>query len=112
MNFLPKMDKDKLIEGYKKVLNTIFSPKNYYDRVRTFLKEYKKVATETKLTLNLKLQALAKAIWRLGIWGEGKLHFWKLFFWTVFKKPELLAEAITLSIYGFHYRRVMAAVVE
>jgi radical SAM superfamily enzyme YgiQ (UPF0313 family) len=111
MNFLPKMDKEKLIEGYKKVLNTIFSPKNYYDRVITFLREYNKVATETKLTFNVKMQALVKAIWRLGIWGEGKLHFWKLFFWTVFKRPELLAEAITLSIYGFHYRRVMAAVV-
>jgi hypothetical protein len=31
-----------------------------------------------------------------------------MFFWTVFKKPELLAEAITLAIYGFHFRRVMA----
>jgi radical SAM superfamily enzyme YgiQ (UPF0313 family) len=108
MNFLPKMDKEKLIEGYKKVLDSIFSPKNYYDRIITFLREYNKVATETKLTVGTKIQALVKAIWRLGIWGEGKIHFWKMFFWTAFKKPELLAEAITLAIYGFHYRRVMA----
>jgi len=108
MNFLPKMDKEKLIEGYKKILNTIFKPKNYYDRVITFLREYKKIATEKKLSLRIKLNALVKAIWRMGIWGEGKIYFWKMFFWTAFKKPELLAEAITLAIYGFHFRRVMA----
>ncbi len=108
INFLPKMDKEKLIEGYKRILNTIFTPENYYNRVITFLKEYKKVATERKLSLDVKINALVKAIWRMGIWGEGKIYFWKMVFWTAFKKPELLAEAITLAIYGFHFRRVMA----
>jgi radical SAM superfamily enzyme YgiQ (UPF0313 family) len=112
MNFLPTMDREKLMEGYKKVLNSIFSPKNYYNRIITFLKEYEKAAVETKLTVGAKIQALFKAVWKLGIWGKGKLYFWKLFFWTLFKRPQLLPEAITLAIYGFHYRRIIAATVK
>jgi radical SAM superfamily enzyme YgiQ (UPF0313 family) len=109
LNFLTIMDKEKLIAGYKKILDTIFSPKNYYDRVITFLREYEQVATVTKMKLNLKIKAVSKAVWKLGIWGEGRLHFWKMFFWTVFKKPQLLTEALTFAVYGFHYRKVMAA---
>ena len=39
-NFIPKMDYDLLIIGYKKVLKTLYSPKYFYERVRTFLREY------------------------------------------------------------------------
>ena len=39
-NFIPRMDYDLLINGYKKVLSTLYSPKHYYERVRTFLREY------------------------------------------------------------------------
>src|SRR5208283_5755589 len=39
-NFIPRMDYDLLINGYKKVLSTLYSPRHYYARVRTFLREY------------------------------------------------------------------------
>ena len=112
MNFLPVMDREKLIEGYKKVLKEIFSPKNYYARIITFLGEYKKVATETKMSINSNVQALFRAVWKLGFWGRGKLDFWKMFFWTLFKRPQLMSEAITLAIYGFHYRLIMAEAIK
>jgi len=40
LNFMPKMNIETLINGYKKILNTIYSPKHYYKRVITFLKGY------------------------------------------------------------------------
>ena len=106
LNFIPKMDTEKLISGYKNVLQTIFTPKNYYERIMIFLKEYKKYYKNTKMALNLKLKILFKTILKLGIFSKGRFYFWKLFFWTIFKKPELITEAITLSILGFHFRKV------
>ncbi len=38
MNFIPKMGTEELLNGYRKVVNTIYSPKNYYNRILTFLK--------------------------------------------------------------------------
>ncbi len=40
INFIPKMDYKTLMNGYKKIISTIYSPKYYYKRVMTFLKEY------------------------------------------------------------------------
>ena len=40
-NFTPKMGRETLTNGYKHILNTIYAPKPYYERVKTFLKEYK-----------------------------------------------------------------------
>ena len=43
INFKPKMDLSILIEGYKKIMKTIYSPRVYYQRVKIFLREYKTV---------------------------------------------------------------------
>src|SRR6185503_4943965 len=32
LNFIPKMDATRLVEGYKQVLRTIYSPREYYNR--------------------------------------------------------------------------------
>ena len=40
INFIPQMNSDVLLKGYKKILNTIYSPKYYYDRVMSFLKDF------------------------------------------------------------------------
>ena len=107
LNFIPKMNVDTLITGYKNVLSSLFSPKNYYDRVRTHLQEYRKYAKNPKLPITLQMRALSGALWKLGIRGKGRIHFWKLCIWTTFHRPRLLPEAISLSIYGFHYRKVL-----
>ena len=107
LNFIPAMNIDLLMAGYKKVLDTIFSPKFYYKRIITYLKEYNKIAVRTKLSVKVQLTALSKVIWKMGITGNGKLHFWKLMFWTVFRKPQLISEAVTYSVYGYHYRMVL-----
>jgi hypothetical protein len=43
---------------------------------------------------------------RLGVIGRERFQYWKLFFWSLFRRPRLLPHAITLSIYGHHFRRV------
>ena len=107
LNFIPVMNIDSLMLGYKKVLDTIFAPKYYNKRIITYLKEYKKIAVNKKLSLRMQLKAFSKTIWKLGITRRGQIHFWKLMFWTIFIKPSLLSEAVTHSIYGYHYRTVL-----
>ncbi|HEX2956466.1 MAG TPA: DUF4070 domain-containing protein [Chitinispirillaceae bacterium] len=112
INFIPKMDKDTLILGYKRVLNSIFSPKNYYSRIKTHLKEYRMTSKTPPLPLHLQIRALWRVVWKLGIREKGQHHFWKLFIWTTFCRPKMLPNAITLSIFGFHYRRVLTSQIE
>ncbi len=106
INFVPKMNYDLLISGYKKVVTTLYSPKNYYERVRTFLMEY--MAPQKKMfqfRLN-HLAALFRSMVVLGIMGKERFHYWSLLLWTIFSRPRLIPQAVTLSIYGFHFRKV------
>jgi len=104
-NIIPKMSLDVLQKGYKTVINTLYAPKNYYVRVRTFLKEYK--APKVLGTFDPEyILAFFRSIIRLGIIDKERRHYWKLFFWTLFRRPKLFPLAITFAIYGYHFRQV------
>ena len=106
MNFVPKMDKGVLVKGYESIINNIYSPKKYYERVKTFLKEFKpgKMAS-THISFE-HVMAFLRSIIRLGIIGKERTYYWKLIIWSLFKRPRLFPLAVTLSIYGFHFRKV------
>jgi len=104
-NIMPKMDIDVLRNGYKNILHQIYSPKLYYERITTFLREYE----PPKLRIHLDPQYLLafwRSIYQLGIKGAERVHYWKLWLWTLFHKPRLFPQAIELAIYGYHFRRV------
>ncbi len=107
INFIPKMNVETLISGYRTILRTIYAPKQYYARVRTFLKEYRPPESWKASLRFVHIKAFLRSIVRLGIIGKERFHYWKLFFWSLFRRPRLFPLAITLSIYGFHFRKVL-----
>ncbi len=108
LNFVPKMNYQTLVKGYKQILETIYSPKEYYERVKTFLQEYN-MQHRARLTLTDVL-AFLRSLWKIGLLDRGKWYYWKLLGYTLVKCPEKFAVAVTMSIYGFHFRRVVKMV--
>ena len=107
MNFIPSMDYDTLINGYKRILDTIYSPKKYYERVKTFLREYKPQA-KTAFFVNFEdIRAFARSMWIIGIREKGQRYYWRLLAWTLVRRPRSLSLSVTLAIYGFHFRKVV-----
>lgn len=106
LNFIPKMNKQTLLDGYQKVIKTIYSPKHYYQRIITFLKEYKPKRLKKNYLPFSYLKAFVRSIFILGLKEKERFYFWKLFFWSLFKRPQLFSLAITLAIYGFHFRKI------
>jgi radical SAM superfamily enzyme YgiQ (UPF0313 family) len=104
-NIIPKMGLDPLREGYRRILSQIYAPKFYYERVVTFLREYQPPKIRVQLEPQYVL-ALWRSIFQLGIRGVERVQYWRLFFWTLFRRPRLFPVAITLAIYGFHFRQV------
>jgi radical SAM superfamily enzyme YgiQ (UPF0313 family) len=106
INFIPHMDSEVLLNGYKKILNTIYSPKYYYERVMRFMKDFE---PKKKKVFHLNpnyILALFKSMLKLGVIGEERIYYWKLFFWSLFRKPQLFSLAILFTIYGFHFRKI------
>jgi len=106
LNFVPRMKSDELINGYRTILDTIYSPKNYYQRVIRLLGEYRPLHLGKFHLQPGYVGALFKSVLFLGLIGRERYHFWKLFFWSLARRPRLFPLAITYAIYGFHFRKV------
>jgi radical SAM superfamily enzyme YgiQ (UPF0313 family) len=104
-NINPKMGLDQLMNGYRSIMGHIYSPKHYYRRVKVFLKEFNNSRVDTRMDIQRFLAFFRSSI-RLGIVGKERFHYWSLMIWTLVRKPKLLPLAITLAIYGHHFRRI------
>lgn len=108
LNFLPKMDKETLIEGYQELLTTLYSHKHYYQRINTFIKNYRPTA-RTRLNKD-DLFAFIRAGWWLGIVSKARFRYWKLIIKTFWVKRRALPMAVELAIHGFHFQKVLERV--
>jgi radical SAM superfamily enzyme YgiQ (UPF0313 family) len=104
-NINPKMGFDQLMNGYRFIMGHIYAPKYYYRRVKLFLKEFDNSYVGTPIDLQ-RFLAFFRSCIRLGIMGSERFHYWYLIAWTLMRKPRLLPLAITLAIYGYHFRRI------
>ena len=106
MNFVPKMNYQDLMEGYKKIIRNIYTAKPYYERIRQFLLNYKKMYVVKKKPEFSNLMAFFKSIIIIGIVKKGRSEYWKFLIWTLFKRPGLFVDAVTFIVYGYHFRTV------
>jgi len=107
LNFIPKMNTETLIDGYKHILETIYSPKQYYERVKIFLKEYKPRGGIASRLQTHHVKAFVKSVWFLGIREKGRKYYWRLILSTLLKQPRKFPISISLAIYGYHFRKVV-----
>ena len=104
-NIIPKMDMRQLLKGYENILNSIYRPRPYYRRIKTFLREYKAPKISIKLDFQRFLAFFRTSI-KIGIFGKERIQYWNLVVWTLCRCPKLLPLAVTLAIHGYHFRKV------
>ncbi|MGD8389408.1 MAG: B12-binding domain-containing radical SAM protein [Desulfobacteraceae bacterium] len=104
-NILPKMGLDTLREGYGNLMQHIYSPRHYYERAKVFLREYKRPEIRSPLSFQ-HLLAVVRSSLRLGVFGRERFQYWKIVFWTLFRRPGMLPLTVTIAIYGYHFRKI------
>ena len=108
-NIVPLGGGVALRQAYRDLLGRLYAPKEYYRRVRTLLSEYRPPKLKARLDpgfLRQQALAFARSIVRLGIVGRERVEYWKLIAWTLVRRPKLLPMAVTLAIYGYHFRMI------
>lgn len=103
-NFIPRMNRETLSQGYRRLMEHIYSPGPYYQRIRTFLREYRRPKTSHPVNWRY-LLAFVHASLRLGVLGRERFHYWGLLLWTFCRRPSCIPLAVTLSVYGHHFRK-------
>ncbi len=111
INFIPKMHRATLMKGYRSIVKTIYDPDQFYARVQRFLKNYKPVHQGLTRVSFTEVKAFIMSIFVLGVKEKERFHYWRLFLWSLCNRPRLAPLAVTLAIYGFHFRKVFERMV-
>ncbi len=106
LNFVPKMDPQILKEGYQKVLEYLYSPREYYFRVSEFLKDYKP-ARRMKVQ-GLEVRAFLNSILYLGILDKwNSFYYWRLLIKAFLFHRRAFGGAVAAMIFGYHFRKLL-----
>jgi radical SAM superfamily enzyme YgiQ (UPF0313 family) len=104
LNFIPRMDPQRLMEGFRSILHRIYSQEAYYDRVRRFLSQYHpRYPARRGLSA---YTALARSILKQGVLGLGqsRASYWKFLLEAATRYRNVFDEAMTLAVMGFHFQ--------
>lgn len=103
LNFIPKMGADTLMQGYRDLVNSLYSPNIYYKRINMFLSKYKPTARGRPTMSDL--AAFMRSLWLIGMRSRARRHYWRLIFKTGFTRFRSLPTAVDLAIQGLHFEK-------
>jgi radical SAM superfamily enzyme YgiQ (UPF0313 family) len=106
MNFKPKMNQLELLKGYHHIINSIYKDKPYYQRSRELLRNYRPLKMGSSQISMTRIKAFIKSIFVLGLANKGRFEYWKFIYWTIRNKPKLFIDAVTMAVYGYHFRTI------
>jgi radical SAM superfamily enzyme YgiQ (UPF0313 family) len=104
-NIIPIMSPKVLQDGYFEIMDKIYSPRYFYKRVKTFLREYQPAKATVTIEWN-EVVALLKTIILIGFNPRNAFYYWDLVLWTLFTCPSKFPLAITLTVYEYHFQKV------
>jgi radical SAM superfamily enzyme YgiQ (UPF0313 family) len=107
LNFRPTLGREYLEAGYRDLMRRLYEPRNYYRRIRVFLKNHRPAGEHLRLS-RADIEAFVKSFWLLGVWHRGRWAYWWFFWGTLVRRPRQFRTAIELAIIGHHFRRVAA----
>ncbi|HUE83623.1 MAG TPA: radical SAM protein [Pyrinomonadaceae bacterium] len=107
LNFVPKMDPARLIEGYQSIMNTIYSPREYYQRALECLRRVSRDLPEpNSQTLISRLTAFARVTLKLGLLDRERNEFWRFVARATVERREHFAESLKFAALGYHFRKL------
>jgi radical SAM superfamily enzyme YgiQ (UPF0313 family) len=106
LNFVPRMDRVRLVEGYKKILSTIYSPAEYYQRALDCLSHLTQGPAPRRSNLLADARALGRVVLTLGIRDRARADFWRYLRRATKAHRHNFAHAVTLAAMGYHFRKL------
>ena len=101
------MDPRLLVEGYRSILRTIYSSREYYQRALETLRRVSGTAPEpNRYSLVHGLMTFTRIIVRLGVLDEERREFWKFFGRSLAHHREQFAHSMRLAVMGYHFRKL------
>jgi radical SAM superfamily enzyme YgiQ (UPF0313 family) len=102
MNFVPRMPESNLVDGYKRVLSELYSPKRYFERCITLLGRLSPATKAARSTSWNEIRALLLSLLKQGF-SSYSLQYWRYLLTAVLTRPRLFPDAVAFAIKGYHF---------
>ncbi|MBU1615368.1 DUF4070 domain-containing protein [bacterium] len=102
LNFIPIMPKEKLLEGFKRVVTEIYKPENYFQRCTDLIR---RIPDKHKIKMHRNksnISAFFISLWRQSTSGYGR-HYLRFLYKTLCHNWRIFPLAVLLAIQGHHY---------
>ena len=110
LNFKTIMDPAFLIQGYQRIMQTIYSPREYYERALVSMKRTANDMTEKPHYNALNAAAsFTRILVKLGVFDRERKEFWRFFTKTLLEHRNRMAESLRLAAMGYHFRKLSDA---
>jgi radical SAM superfamily enzyme YgiQ (UPF0313 family) len=109
LNFIPRMDTARLIEGYQRIVRTIYSPAEYYQRALDCLSHLTQGPEPRYSTPLGDVKAFVRIALALGVRDHARVEFWRYMKRTLISHRQNFAHAVTLAAMGYHFRKLTEA---
>ncbi|MFN0086446.1 MAG: B12-binding domain-containing radical SAM protein [Blastocatellia bacterium] len=107
LNFIPKMDAGRLMDGYKTILRTIYSPREYYQRALDCLERIAASTPEPRRDgLARDVATLFRIVLALGVRDSARGEFWRYMGIAIRRHRNNFAAAVRLAALGYHFRKL------
>lgn len=101
LNFIPRMNAEALLAGYRRVLASIYNPSEYFERAQAMLSRLG-AGPKTRRVFS-DYVALCRSFVRQGIIARYRVAYWRFLGKTLLRTPRHLGLAVTLAIMGHHF---------
>jgi radical SAM superfamily enzyme YgiQ (UPF0313 family) len=110
LNFIPKMNAQRLVQGYREILRRIYAPDAYYERVSRFLDRYKHPNHRPRVFADY--LAVLRSFVKQGMLDGSRTSYWKFVMKSAVRYRKTFDVAMTLAIMGYHFQTLTRAVCE
>jgi len=106
-NFVTRMPADRLAEGYKRILRTLYDPtlRNYFDRCRRLLDRLGPNPHFTRPLVAREIRAVFRSLRTIVSERYGRQYL-RFLLWCTRHHPSRFPEAVRLGIQGFHFEAI------
>jgi hypothetical protein len=110
LNFVPKMDAARLVEGYQSIMRTIYKPNEYYQRVLESLRRTTQKGSEpSRFNIIDALAAFLRLTFKLGVLDRDRKEFWRFFVRSAARHYDQFPQSMRLAAMGYHFRKLNEA---
>jgi radical SAM superfamily enzyme YgiQ (UPF0313 family) len=109
LNFIPRMDATRLVEGYKTILRTIYSPAEYYQRALDCLSHLTEGPEPSRNGIVRDAAAFMRIVVALGVRDDNRVEFWRFMKHAVSSHRKNFPHAVALAAMGYHFRKLTEA---